>query len=182
MGDLNEDYHSLCQSSINPTESMTGGSVLDKMLNDLPGGTPEDAVAKLSPQQVEQLRSELAVGRKSMDMNDQELAELERNWKSNAACYAIDQNSKAYIQRQRIALELRYRSQKHTQQVGAWESDKPAWLLEPGHDSCTQIPTIGPLFAASCHNQKPLKTRLLLLIWTATIDCRMRLSERTFWL
>lgn len=93
--------------------------------------TPEDAVAKLSIDEMLQLRSTVHIGADLRHMPEEELTDLYAKWigpKPPAPLIPGDRLCKAYVHRQRIALELHFRSYKHrqqllTQQVGRLERD-----------------------------------------------------------
>lgn len=98
------------------------------VMTGLPVETPESAAASLSMDQALLLRSQLAIGRHSMlvSMSKTELLQLQAKWTGPnppAELTLGKQSCRAYIERQRMALELRYQQhqlqQTAAQQVGA---------------------------------------------------------------
>lgn len=94
------------------------GSVLVDMMARLSDPSPEGAVERLSMEEVQQQRTELALGKaQPLDkMDEKELLELQTKWlgpKAAAQLIAGQQEGKAYVFRKRIALELRFRRQQH---------------------------------------------------------------------
>lgn len=149
MQDPNDDYASLCETSAaDPIDSSMGGGLLGGMVEAL-SDTPEEDVQKLSMDAVLvlriQLNDQLVSGKAILvDMDDAKLLELQVRWMgpappANQFLVPGDKHSKPYTQRQRIALEMRFREhqkqqkliaeQAHTQEVGACKS----WSCQVSH-------------------------------------------------
>lgn len=141
MQDPNDDYAFLCQTTAaGSVDSSMGGGLLGGMVEAL-SDSPEDDVQKLSLNAAlvlrMQLNEQLSSGKAVLDMDDAKLLEQQVKWMGPAPpgyqfLIPGDKHCKPYIQRQRIALELRFREhqkqqklsagQSHTQEVGACES------------------------------------------------------------
>lgn len=90
---------------------------------------PEDAVARLSMDEVLLLRYNLGVGKQPLDLvSILGLAENQEKWmgmQAPAQPNSFNPSCKVYAHRQRLALELRFRGQPAlTPQVGVWKGAK----------------------------------------------------------
>lgn len=131
MHSSDEFYDNFCASEVEveATASRMPGGMLEESLQGLNSpDSPEAAVAKLSIQSALALRTQLAMGKPSIDQSLQDLEQQQKRFLT--AAEPVLPGSKAYIYRQRMALELRFRENEllFKQQVGESE-DVRSWSM-----------------------------------------------------